>query len=74
LPLPRPKEGFLGGHCVVVSGYDFSRTRFPFDVFQIDNSWGPEWGNGGRFWMEAAWLNQSQLGLSSDFWVITKTT
>ncbi|MDE2103937.1 MAG: C1 family peptidase [Patescibacteria group bacterium] len=74
LDLPLPGEQYLGGHCVVATGYDFSRTMFPFDVFEVRNSWGEEWGNGGYFWMQAAWLAQPQLGLSSDFWLIKRVS
>jgi C1A family cysteine protease len=71
LPVPGPTETFIGGHCVVLSGYDFSRTRFSDSAFQCENSWGPKWGMNGRFWMDAHWFDAS-AGLASDFWVIRK--
>lgn len=74
LPLPASGEGVLGGHCTVVTGWDFSLKRFPVNVFEIRNSWGPEWGDEGYFWMDARWLYEPSLGLSSDFWVIEKVT
>jgi C1A family cysteine protease len=74
LPLPSKGEKFIGGHCTVVTGYDFTRQNHPFDIFKIRNSWGSEWGDNGSFYMQGAWLNQTRLGLSSDFWVITRTT
>ncbi|MBV9422639.1 MAG: C1 family peptidase [Solirubrobacterales bacterium] len=73
LPVPGPGEQFIGGHCVVMSGYDFTRTRFSDPAFQIENSWGEGWGMGGRFWMDAHWFDPN-AGLVSDLWVITKVT
>lgn len=72
LPLPTPEEEILGGHCVVAIGWDFSLKKFPVNVYEIRNSWGPDWGDAGHFWMDARWLNEPTLGLSSDFWVIEK--
>jgi C1A family cysteine protease len=70
LPLPAAGEQNIGGHCVVAIGWDFSLERFPVNVFEIRNSWGSGWGDGGHFWMDARWLYEPSLGLSSDFWVI----
>lgn len=74
LPLPSPSEGVLGGHCTVVIGWDFSLKRFPVNVFEVRNSWGSAWGDQGHFWMDARWLYDPWLGLSSDFWVIERVT
>lgn len=74
LILPSPGEAIIAGHAVMAVGYDFSRTRFPVDVFEVRNSWGPEWGDGGYFWMQAAWLAEPHLGLSSDFWLIERVS
>ena len=73
LSLPGPSEGFVGGHCVVLTGYDFTCSDFPEPFFWVDNSWGAVWGAGGRFRMDYRWLTP-QLGLAADFWVIQKTT
>jgi|SRR5579884_1028282 len=70
LPVPGPGEKMIGGHCVVITGYDFSRARFAVPAFQIDNSWGTGWGMGGRFWMDAAWF-APHSHLVSDLWTIT---
>ncbi len=72
LPLPAAGDKPIGGHCVVVVGWDFSLKRFPVNVFEIRNSWGAGWGDQGHFWMDARWLSEPSLGLSSDFWVIDK--
>lgn len=74
LPLPAAGEQPIGGHCVVAIGWDFSLKRFPVDVFEIRNSWGAGWGDAGHFWMDARWLDEPTLGLSSDFWVIDKVS
>lgn len=74
LPLPTANEESIGGHCVVVVGWDFSLQKFPVNVFEIRNSWGPAWGDEGHFWMDARWLYEPTRGLSSDFWVIEKAS
>jgi len=71
LPLPNGQSQFIGGHCVVVSGYDFTREEFPVDVFEIDNSWGTDWGIEGRFYMNANWFN-TRAQLATDLWVVEK--
>lgn len=43
-----PKKGTVSGdHAVVVVGYDDMKG-----AFKIMNSWGPEWGHGGFFWIK----------------------
>lgn len=73
LPLP-DGEGFIGGHCTVVVGWDFSLKRFPVNVFEIRNSWSSRWGDQGHFWMDARWLYEPQRQLSSDFWVVRRAS
>ena len=41
---PNTDEPILGGHAVCVIGYNNNTKRF-----EILNSWGPSWGNGGYF-------------------------
>jgi C1A family cysteine protease len=74
LPLPTAGEESIGGHCVVVVGYDDSLTRFPVPVYEIRNSWGLPWGDAGHFWMDARWIDEPSLNLSSDFWIIEHAT
>lgn len=38
----------LGGHAMTVVGYDDTREG---GSFEIVNSWGPDWGQGGFFWL-----------------------
>lgn len=77
LPLPSPGEGFIGGHCVALTGYDFSCTNHPVPYFVADNSWGEGWGGtwdgdgckGGRFALDYRWFDP-WIGLADDLWVI----
>ena len=63
IPMPQPSERLLGGHCVLVVGYDDTKN-----VFIVRNSWGPNWGNKGYFTIPYDYLTNSDL--ASDFWVI----
>jgi C1A family cysteine protease len=46
MPMPGPDESVLGGHCVLVYGYDDTTQQL-----RVRNSWGASWGNGGNFLM-----------------------
>jgi hypothetical protein len=61
--LPGAGESPVGGHAVLVVGYDDSQNRFI-----VRNSWGPAWGMAGYFTMPYAYLTSTVL--SSDFWTI----
>jgi C1A family cysteine protease len=55
----------VGGHAVVVVGYDHAKQ-----LFKVRNSWGQNWGQAGYCYFPYAYLlNQN---LSSDFWRILK--
>ena len=71
LRVPGPNDSFIGGHCVVITGYDFTRTQFPNNAFKVRNSWGPSWGMNGHYWMDWGWFNPG-AGLVNDMWTITK--
>ena len=64
VPMPRPWENSLGGHAVLVCGYDDKNQ-----VFIIRNSWGPTWGHDGYFYLPYAYL--ANPNLSTDMWNIT---
>jgi len=66
LNMPEPGEGQIGGHAVLVVGYDEVRQRF-----HVRNSWGKDWGVGGYFTMPYAYLLDQNL--SDDFWTIRVT-
>jgi C1A family cysteine protease len=73
LPLPAPNEKIIGGHAVVIVGWDYTKLTFPVNVLEIRNSWGGEWGDRGYFWMDAEWFAPTN-NLTSDFWVISKVS
>ena len=63
VPMPATEEQILGGHAVLVVGYDDSKQ-----LFLVRNSWGTGWGHKGYFQMPYAYLINSDL--SSDFWTL----
>jgi len=77
LPVPSGSDGLTGdGHCVAVTGFDFTGDRFA-PYFICDNSWDESWGGtwggegcaGGRFAIDYRWFD-AQSGLATDLWVI----
>jgi C1A family cysteine protease len=64
VPMPGPNESCLGGHAVLVVGYDDSTRRF-----KLLNSWGEGWGDHGFFYLPYEYL----IDLAEDRWVISKT-
>lgn len=75
--LPQADDRIIGGHCVAVTGYDFSCKHHPVPYFICDNSWGSGWGGswggahsvGGRFALDYRWFDPS-VGMANDLWVI----
>ncbi|MEI8321314.1 MAG: C1 family peptidase [Alphaproteobacteria bacterium] len=66
VPIPTPsKEQYLGGHAVVLAGYDDASS-----TFWVRNSWGSGWGLQGYCKIPYAYLTNPNL--ASDFWAITK--
>lgn len=65
VPMPQQNESILGGHCVVIVGYNAEE-----DYFLIRNSWGENWGINGYFKMPGAYVSDGNL--CDDFWIITK--
>jgi len=61
VPMPGNNEQILGGHAVLVVGYN-DATQY----FIVRNSWGTGWGQAGYFEMPYAYLVNNNL--SSDFW------
>src|SRR5581483_5695751 len=66
VPLPTIFEKVLGGHDVVICGYDDSLACFLFR-----NSYGLDWGIKGYGWMP--YLYATNPNLSGDFWTVQKT-
>jgi len=67
MPMPNPSERLLGGHAILVIGYDDD-----INCFIVRNSWGSKWGDKGHFYMPYDYLTNSSL--SNDFWVVQKVS
>jgi C1A family cysteine protease len=63
VPMPAPNEQVLGGHAVLVVGWDDAKG-----AWEVRNSWGEGWGDHGYFWMPQQYLTNRNL--SGDFWTI----
>jgi C1A family cysteine protease len=65
VPLPAKSEQMLGGHAVLLCGYNDAKG-----VWVVRNSWGASWGGPlqGYCYMPYAYLTNP--GLSSDFWTL----
>jgi C1A family cysteine protease len=63
IPLPKLGEALLGGHAILIIGYDDARQ-----VFVLRNSWGTDWGRSGYGTLPYDYLGN--FFLASDFWVI----
>lgn len=63
LNIPGRDEQLLGGHAVLIVGYDDSTRRFT-----VRNSWGPSWGKAGYFQMPYEYVINPDL--ASDFWIL----
>lgn len=57
------RERMLGGHAVLLVGYDMQRR-----VFIARNSWGAGWGDRGYFYMPFSVIEDRTM--SGDFWII----
>jgi C1A family cysteine protease len=65
VPLPENSEIMLGGHAIVLVGYDEEKRLFTFR-----NSWGEDWGDKGYGYLPYEYVCDNNL--ASDFWVINK--
>ncbi len=63
VPMPHPTEQLLGGHAILICGYDVTKKAFTFR-----NSWGDSWADKGYGYLPFDYLLDSNL--SDDFWVI----
>lgn len=64
MPYPNTKrERLLGGHAVLLVGYDKIKK-----VFIARNSWGTNWGDKGYFYMPFNVVTNTSM--SSDYWII----
>jgi C1A family cysteine protease len=65
MPMPQSSEQILGGHAVVIYGYDDTMDS---GRFIVRNSWGPDWGAKGDFFMPYAFLADQKLS-QPDMWM-----
>jgi C1A family cysteine protease len=71
IPMPEPGEAPIGGHCVWQMGYSFLAAKYqPARTVKCRNSWGPDWGQAGNFYLPMAYVQRAQL--ASDFWTIRR--
>lgn len=63
VPMPTKSESLLGGHAILIVGYDDVKQRFI-----VRNSWG-NWGDKGYCYMPYIYLTNTQL--ADDFWTAT---
>jgi C1A family cysteine protease len=63
LPMPKPHEEMIGGHCMYVVGYGQKAG-----TFTVRNSWNTDWGDKGDLYMPEAYLGSDKYG--SDYWVV----
>lgn len=77
IPFPGENEKMLGGHAMMVVGYDdkmkinnmSSKKVSTIGAFLIRNSWGTEWGDAGYGWLPYEYVLK---GLAEDWWTILK--
>lgn len=63
VPMPdTSKEECVGGHAVVMVGWDDTKK-----AFLVQNSWGENWGVKGSFWLPYEYVLDPTL--ANDFWV-----
>lgn len=63
VPMPAADEKDVGGHGVKIVGYDDPRG-----LYEVKNSWGHRWGDGGYFWIPQAYVHDPNL--AADFWTL----
>lgn len=56
MPMPKDGEQIVGGHAVMIVGYDDSKQ-----ALLVKNSWGTGWGQKGYFWMPYAYVTPDRV-------------
>jgi len=65
VPLPHESEHCLGGHAIIVVGYDEVKQ-----VWLVRNSWGEHWGHQGYFYLPYAYLTDEHV--TSNLYIIKR--
>uniref|UniRef100_A0A6C0HEP4 Peptidase C1A papain C-terminal domain-containing protein n=1 Tax=viral metagenome TaxID=1070528 RepID=A0A6C0HEP4_9ZZZZ len=63
IPMPKNNERLLGGHAILVCGYDNNNKWWI-----VRNSWGSSWGDKGYFYLPYQYLTTKSF--SSDAWCL----
>ena len=63
VPLPKEGDKIIGGHCILLTGYDDEKK-----LFEFENSWSTSWGKEGYGSIPYDYVTNAEL--ASDFWVI----
>jgi C1A family cysteine protease len=63
IPLPKEEDKVIGGHCILLTGYDDEKK-----LFELENSWSTSWGEEGYGSIPYDYVTNVEL--ASDFWVI----
>ena len=73
IPIPKSGEKLLGGHYMVVVGYNRSKVAHDGTkgMYKVQNSWGTDWGLNGFCWMPFAYIHGR---LCSDRWTVRGIT
>jgi C1A family cysteine protease len=65
VPMPTSNEQSIGGHCMVIVGYDDANQQWI-----VRNSWGTSWGQAGYCRIPYGYIDQ----FASDFWTVRADT
>jgi C1A family cysteine protease len=66
IPYPKSDQQILGGHCIILVGYDDTTQTYEFQ-----NSWGTDWGNKGYGKIPYKFVENPNY--ATDFWMIENT-
>jgi hypothetical protein len=67
VPMPTPTSKCIGGHAVLVVGYDDTQQQWI-----VRNSWGADWGDHGYFYLPYLYLLDASL--ASDLWSVNRVS
>lgn len=73
--IPKKGEKMLGGHAVLVTGYNnirrkyktITKNTYKYGYLIVRNSWGSDWGDGGYFYMPYDYITPEY---TYDYWIM----